>query len=305
MAFEGSEMFEAEEEMHIPDLHRDLQRKYRNVGGKVEQIWRAFTIKQREEAMREVVGGGHVLKTKDDPSLDGLKDATPDWNLEDITSTADFFLHRLKFRVEADLHRQIFEGVNRNPGDREVIRAAAQRRAHLQADQWAVFINLGKDYGRWIKANGAEGRRSAESMDERYGLILPAHEAELLILRQTTTLRFYNDLVEEILDLGSASRVKATTSKKLPNKTSTASALANLTIKPKSLKVSICEIIAQAIEQKAASEDYLELLRSEPLILNHAVNMAYSSRPELVPDERGRILPLLSDIYLSSASSKS
>lgn len=41
----SSEMLEAEGDMNIPQLHRDLQRKYRNVGSKVEVIWREFTPK--------------------------------------------------------------------------------------------------------------------------------------------------------------------------------------------------------------------------------------------------------------------
>lgn len=63
--------------------------------------------------MRASVGDGKVLKTARDPGtgmLTGAKDFCPDWNLEDITSSPDFFLDRLKFRVEADLQTQHFEG---------------------------------------------------------------------------------------------------------------------------------------------------------------------------------------------------
>jgi len=107
---ERSEAFETDGEISIPQQWRDLVRKYRNVGTKVEQVWRAFTPKQREEAMREAVGDGKVLENSRDPGLGRLRDFLPDWNLEDITSTPDFFLERLKFRVENNLQTQIFEG---------------------------------------------------------------------------------------------------------------------------------------------------------------------------------------------------
>lgn len=77
--------------------------------------------------------------------------------------------------------------------------------------------------------------------------------------------------------------------------------MAKLTLAPKPLKESIPDILAQAAEQKLASETYLDLLRSEAVVLNHAVNMSNHSRPELVPDERGRILPMITDRYISFA----
>lgn len=286
--------------MNIPQLQQDLRRKYRNVGGKVQEIWRSFTPKQREEAMREAVGDGEVLKNSRDPGLGGLKGFLPDWNLEDITSTPDFFLDRLKFRVETDLHHQIFEGVHGGSGDHKTIHAAAQRMRVPANGEFASFVDLGKDYGRWTKPNGSAGRRAFEDMAARTGLLLPGNEAPLLISRQQTTFIFYNHLIEEILDLGSESRVKQISSiRRVPE--GPANALANLTLAPKPLKASIAEVIAQAMDQKVASEDILELLRSEPVVLNYAVNMTNSSRPELVPDERGRILPMFTDKYLSIA----
>lgn len=136
-------------------------------------------------------------------------------------------------------------------------------------------------------------------MAARFGVIIPANEAELIIQRQIRTLLHYNHLIEEILELGSENR--ATKESIVRGEKDLSGALANLAIEPKPLKASISDIIAQADEQKAASEDYLELLRLEPVVLNSAVNKTYSSRPELVPDDRGRILPLLADKYISSA----
>jgi len=285
--------------MNILELQRDLQRKYKNVGSKVEAIWRQFTPKQRETAMRETVGDGKVLRNSRDPGLGRLNEIIPEWNLEDITSSAEFFLERLKFRVEADLQLQHFEGVNGGPGDQEVIQAAARRLNPQRKELWGVFVRLDQTYGQWVKPNGADGLRRTEDFAARWKLILPSHEALPLIERQKNTFLYYNHLIEEILDMGSQSRAKKAVSKK-PSKDA-ASALANLTIAPKPLKASISEVIAQAIEQKVAAEDYLHLLRREPLVLNQAVNRKYHSRPELVPDDRGRIMPLFTDKHISTA----
>lgn len=169
----SSDMFEPEGEMNIPELQQDLRRKYRNVGSKVREIWRNFTPKQREKAMREAVGDGKVLRNSHDPGLAGLKRFLPDWNLEDITSTPDFFLDRLKFRVDTDLHHQHFEGVNGGPGDREIIHASAQTIKVSRDGAYAVFLDLGPEYGKWLKPNGAEGRRSLSEMAALSGLFVP------------------------------------------------------------------------------------------------------------------------------------
>ncbi|KJX94815.1 hypothetical protein TI39_contig4158g00001 [Zymoseptoria brevis] len=296
-----SDMFEPEGDMNIPELHQDLCRKYRNVGGKVQDIWRNFTPKQREKAMREAVGDGKVLKHSRDPSLDGLNQILPDWNLRNITSSPEFFLDRLKFRVETELRVQLSDGVNDGPGDREIIRPAAANTDLARPGQFVDFHLLDKTYGRLMQANGAEGVRTIEgTLAYRWGLVVPANEGLLIKARQTNTFIFYNHLIEEILELESESKPKTTSSAKREAK-DPANAMAKLALDPKPLKASIPEVIAQAIEQKVASEVYLELLRSEPVVLDHAVNMRNSSRPELVPDDRGRILPMFTDKYLSIA----
>ncbi|KAK5733716.1 hypothetical protein LTS12_026871 [Elasticomyces elasticus] len=224
--------------------------------------------------MRETVGDGKVLKNSQDPGVGMLR--------------------------ETDLHKQQLEGVNGGPSDREIIRAAARRQAPDRVSKWAFFTDLGKDYGQWIEPNGAEGRRSTEEMAASFPLVVvPEHEAMCLITRQTATLVYYNDLIEEILDLGTESRARNIVGRKATK--DTVGAMAKLTVVPKPVKISISDVIAQADEQRVASEDYLDLLRSEPVVLNQAVNMINSSRPELVPDDRGRILPLFGDRYISIA----
>ncbi|KAK5704608.1 hypothetical protein LTR17_021738 [Elasticomyces elasticus] len=137
-------------------------------------------------------------------------------------------------------------------------------------------------------------------MAERLPLgVIPSNEAVLLVNRQTTTFICYSHSIEEILELESEGRAKKTQGKQAMKET--ANAMATLTIVPKPLKISISDIMVQAMEQKVASEDDLVLLRCEPVVLNQAVNMTNCTRPELVPDDRGRVLPLLADKYLGVA----
>ena len=105
-----------------------------------------------------------------------------------------------------------------------------------------------------------------------------------MLLRQETLFIFLNHIVEEILDLGSETRIRNAPEKKANEALVTA--ISNLSIQPKPLKSSLPEVRAQANESKAALEDYLLLLRAEPTVLNQAVNAAYWNRPELVPDDQ-------------------
>ncbi|KAI7541962.1 hypothetical protein KC331_g8253 [Hortaea werneckii] len=107
METESSEMLGMEGDMNIPELHN--------------------AISNREKAMRETVGDGKALRNSRDPGLGGLNGFLSDWNLEEMTSTPNFFLDRLKFRVENDLHRQLFEVPNWTPGDRQLALTSAMR----------------------------------------------------------------------------------------------------------------------------------------------------------------------------------
>ena len=79
-------------------------------------------------------------------------------------------------------------------------------------------------------------------------------------------------------------------------------ALEKLTIQDRQpAEDSLSDLIANALEQKATHDEYFSLLCTEPVVLAHAVNLWFFSRPELVPDEQGRRLPALTDRYISGA----
>jgi hypothetical protein len=208
------------------------------------------------------------------------------------------FILLARILVKNGILRSHTSGANGGPGDQEVVRAAALRQP--RRNQIALFVD-DAEYPKWIESGGGPQETLANIARMCGGLALPSHIAVPLIHRQSSTFIFYNHLIEELLDLGSQSRAKDTQkNKKTPQKETTI-AMANLSVQPRPLKVAISDVIAQAVEHRTAAEDYLQLLRSEPILMDAAIRMSYISRPELVPDDRGRILPLITDRYISSA----
>lgn len=282
--------------LDVQELYHDLGRKHRNVGTKVEVIWRSFTPKQREEAMRESTGDGRVLMHSRDRRLDGLNQFIPEYNLQDMASAPEHFLNIFRFRASTPLSRQLYEGANEMPGDREMMEKTGMRYPSVSPEEHIVFLE-GESYGTIVR------RRPVESgpvpPESALYFIIPSALGELISVRQQYIFQFLNHIVEEILDLGSETR-KTTAPEKHENEALT-TAVANLNVQPRPLKSSLPEVRAQASGTKAALEDYLHLLRTEPVVLNQAVNTAYYTRAELVADDRGRILPAFTDRYLSAA----
>jgi hypothetical protein len=284
---------------NVQGLQRDLARKHRNVGSKVVAIWRNFTPKQREKAMRESIGDGMALKHSRDRSLGVLCEYIPEYNLRDMTSKPEHFLNIFEFRASKPLFNQLYEGANGLPGDRELMEKTGLRYAEASDEERTIFLE-GDSYGHSIQPTARGGGRLPPPPFERANLVMiPRPIGELIVLRQQYLLQFLNHIVEEILDLGSQTRTK-----KAPEKNpqeALATAFTNLNVQPKPLKSSLPEVLMQAMESKAALEDYLHLLRAEPVVLNQAVSTAYWGRAELVPDDRGRILPVITDRHLSAA----
>lgn len=247
MSWEQSAEFEAEEDVDIQELHKDLGRKYRNIGSKVDKIWRAFTPKQRETCLRESTGDGQVLRHSRDPGVRGTREFIPEYNLKDMTSSADHFMTIFKFRATEVLQNQLFQGVNGMPGDREVVQRVTMPDAHLYSDQKMLFLP-GQHYGKCFESTGVEGRRVLSDIGPRLGVwVLPRAEGEMVIMRQQNLFILLNHLVEEILDLDSETRIKKAPLEKKANK-ALEKAVSDLSIAPRPLKASFSDVLAQAID---------------------------------------------------------
>ncbi|KAI0475396.1 hypothetical protein GGR56DRAFT_511374 [Xylariaceae sp. FL0804] len=104
---------------------------------------------------------------------------------------------------------------------------------------------------------------------------------------------------DDILDVDSRTR----TQQPRPHKsldTATA-AMAKLEIETPPQKLELTDLISIAREQKATLDDNLHMLCTEPVVLAHVVNECFFSRPELVADEGGCILPAYTDKHTSAA----
>jgi hypothetical protein len=196
------------------------------------------------------------------------------------------------------LYDQVYVGVHEGPGDREIIEKNGLCQRNFSENERTCFIP-NENYGaHLVPGSGAPDGRIPMS-DAMELCLIPSALGQPILERQENLFQFLSHLIEEILDLDSETRQKQAPRRNVDKALATAAS--QLTIQPKPLKSSLPEVRTQAIESKTALEDYLFLLRTEPVVLNQAVNAAYWSRAELVPDDRGRILPVMTDRYLSAA----
>ena len=166
----------------VKGLHRDLARKFRLHGSRVEKIWRSLTQEQRKKAMRDGARDGIVLKDPLDTSMGNVCEIIPEWNLRDITSpTSDFLLEILKHRANTPLQDQYCSGIN--GGFRDHVRIVDTMRktglrladASRYEDCFTVFFNEDK-YDKSIEC--APGKK-----DEVLAALMPAVQAQLIAPR--------------------------------------------------------------------------------------------------------------------------
>jgi hypothetical protein len=286
----------------LKQLQRDLSRKYQVHGTRVEEIWRSWGPTKRAEALRAGAANGEVLRHSSDTSMGNVHLIIPEINLQQLAGPdPDFFLSRLRHRATHTIHQQYLEGPDGWPGDGQVIRSNMLQGLRHSKRYPLELTRLMDDaeYGESFKVRDAATYQKTLS-DLSYainaGAIAPRATAELVMQRQLYALQSFNILVEDILELGSTSRDNTAPKKKARKGAPKAQAAP---AKPE--KLSVSELLLRAQDQKAAAEDYLTLCRTEPAFLAPIVNMWFMSRPELLPDEKGRRLPLYTDKYKSVA----
>ncbi|KAE8376046.1 hypothetical protein BDV26DRAFT_266480 [Aspergillus bertholletiae] len=289
----------------VKELQRDLARKYRLHGPKIEGIWHSLGKAQRERILRAGAAEGQMLKSPIDRSLGDVYKVIPDWNLRDITDPdSNYLLDCLKYRATKPLCEQYLEGVNGSPGDAAVILKSMQVHGLKHVEQFRYGLTLFMDeaqYGQSFTASDREKYKETMAMMKAgvdAGLIVPQSTGELILERQSILLSAMNVVIQDILEAGSTAGTKAHSKK---SDKAAREAMSKLAIDQKPEKLSLEELAALSLDQKSALEDYVLLCRTEPEFLAHAVNAWFFSRPELVPDERGRRLPLVTDKYINIA----
>ncbi|OJJ51136.1 hypothetical protein ASPZODRAFT_11979 [Penicilliopsis zonata CBS 506.65] len=286
----------------LKELHRDLVRKYSRHGAKVEELWRSFGQGARVKAMKAGAANGEVLKNPTDRSMGNVYKMLPEWNLRDVTEPeSDYLLDMLKHRATKTLVEQYQQG------DAEFIFNSIRDNGLRHADEsklkycFALFMDE-QSYGRCMQVT--DPARYQQTMSDlafavNARVCVPQTTGELIMQRQIYLLQSLNIIIEDILDMGSTTRASNTRSKK-PEDVARA-ALEKLSIVPKPEKFSLAQVIASAQDQKSALQDDFDLCCTEPAFLEHVVNLWFFSRPELLQDEKGRILPLHTDKYISTA----
>ena len=288
----------------VQELHGDLKRKYLKHANRIETMWPTFNKAQRELCIKAGAKDGAVLAHPLDESLGSVCEFIPEWNLRDLTKPgSDFLLDHLKHRTTKSLSEQYCIGVADGPGDREVIEGMMRTRGlrHVQSfpNCYTLFMD-GGEYGHSFEILKEHDQIMAGFASAiRAGLVIPQATGELVLQRQTYLLQGLKMVIDDILEEGSKSRSR----KDLPEKpdTAAAAALAKMSIRSAPpTKFELTDLVVSARDQRISLEEYLRLLSVEPVVLTHVVNCWFFARPELVADEKGRILHVHTDKHVSA-----
>jgi hypothetical protein len=291
----------------IKELHRDLANKYRQHGPRIEEMWRSLSQDQRKKIMQAGSRDGAVLKHAEDTSLEDVYKFIPEWNFRDITApSSDFFLDMLKHRATVPLKDQYAAGFNGRPGDHAHIVDMMQRK-NLRLNDAAQYKNgytlfLTEDgYGESVKILAEKREEVLANMKPaiQAQIIVPQATGELILMRQINLLQLLNLIIEDILNTASTTRTKTKRPKK-PADEATA-ALSKLSVHSPPKKVELSDLVDMAQDQVSSREDLISLISTESTVLAHEVNFCFFSRPELVADEKGRMLPVYTDRYISGS----
>ncbi|KAH9229407.1 hypothetical protein K456DRAFT_40284 [Colletotrichum gloeosporioides 23] len=134
----------------------------------------------------------------------------------------------------------------------------------------------------------------------RADVCVPQSVGERILLRQLYMLQCLNTVVEDVLEIDSRTRNQSQRPKKSSDDP-TLSNLAKLSVQDVPIKVAMPDIAADARDRSATLLERAKMLSAEPVVLAHATNMAFFSRTGLVPDEKGRSLPVHTDKHISGA----
>ncbi|KAH6847221.1 hypothetical protein B0I37DRAFT_445508 [Chaetomium sp. MPI-CAGE-AT-0009] len=253
---------------YLKELHADLRRKYEKHEAAIDAFWRSFDAKQRAKCLKAGAAEGVVLKHPTDGSLGNVYKFILECNLRDVAESGPDFL--------LDLTK------------------------HRATTCFTVFFDENQ-YGQSLRMRGTVNELPAPLLPAiRAGLCVPQSRGELILQRQLYLTQCLVILIDDILDEGSQTRANNGKPKKSDKAAS--AALAKLAIQDRlPAEVPLSDLIASALEQKDTLDEYFSLLCTEPVLLAHAVNHWFFTRPELIADEQGRRLPAHSDRYISGA----
>ncbi|KAJ4009514.1 hypothetical protein NW766_008631 [Fusarium irregulare] len=288
----------------LEELHGDLKRKWKAHRAKVESAWRSFNKPQRAECMKIGAFEGEVLKHSRDASLGKVCMFIPEWNLKDITDPeSNLFLDILKHRATTSLYEQYRSGHNGTAGDLDLIDKTARIRnmPHIGDFKNCFTIFCEGKYGFSLRVTDSQrGKEFLSGLESafRQRYIIPESLGQLIVQRQLLLLQILNLTIDIVLHQRSETRDRSQLVKR-PKPATTP--LPSSMSKQVTVKLNPQDLSAIASDQKSSLQEYLSLLRTEPDVLCSSVNMEFFSRPELLPDEKGRSLSVHTDRYIGPA----
>ncbi|KAK0750280.1 hypothetical protein B0T18DRAFT_389729 [Schizothecium vesticola] len=279
----------------IRKIQSELASKWTRHAAEIHKYWRSFDPKKRVECINAVATDeagavqSIVLKHPLDRSVGNLYKIIPEYNLVDLSSGPSFLLDMLKHRATHSPEDQYAAGVNGQLGDKDFIVEMMKKRnlppEETSKDCHTFFLD-GSAYGETVEITDLDKAKVLPEMDRviQLGFCIPHSVGELVLKRQMYLLSALHVLVVKILEEGSTRRAESKSVKGADK-----------------IKLSLPSLRATARDQKDSLAEHLELLTTEPAVLAHSVNDCYFSRPELIPDEKGRVLPAVTDKYISGA----
>lgn len=306
----------------LKEAHKDLSRKYRRHAAAIETAWQSFNQAQRVQCVKAGAADGVVLKNPTDGSLGNVYKILPEWNLRDITEPgSDYLLDLLKYRATTSLFNTYRAGPDGafKGGDRGVIEESMAKRnlRHVNPFEDCYTLFMGSDIPPYDREDHEEYGRSyhipkqhKEALEGfrpaiQAGLCLPQSTGDFILQRQLCLHQSLAIIIDDILEMGSKTRAAKEGQKKRQaphGKEAASTALEKLSLQATDVQpATTSDILAAAEERRDAHQEYTNLLATEPIVLAHAINIFFFTRPEIVPDEKGRQLSAFGDKFISPA----
>uniref|UniRef100_A0A093VBE3 Uncharacterized protein n=1 Tax=Talaromyces marneffei PM1 TaxID=1077442 RepID=A0A093VBE3_TALMA len=288
---------------YLKSIHADLQRRWEVHCERVEDLWRNFTLSQREAIFLAGVKTDKVLKDPNDQSIFRLYALIPEMNIRDIKGLPDYFLDHFEFRAATSLTQQYRIGLEGAKGDHQVIMesvAINKVDGNRDFENELTFFMDEDRYGDRYKAKTQEDHQHVLydlQSAVKAGLVVPRGIGELILERQSYILKHLCILVDDILKLGAI--IDETGKEYILPREAARMAFSTYPDDVDPQPICVLDLVTAAFDRKTSFEAYWNLCHANPAFLANAVNLWYSTRPDLVPDEKGRRMPLASDEYVS------
>ncbi|KAG2414394.1 hypothetical protein HFD88_003585 [Aspergillus terreus] len=292
----------------VKELHSDLVRKYHLHHTKIKEIWHSLDEEKRFWVAKHCCDGIglELMETPDKPlpTTRFWRLHVPEWNRRDLTQPdSNHLLELMEHRATTSLCEQYHNGMNGSPGDGAFMFTQLEHFAPevMLCPLPYVVVEFGNEdtYGNCLtyvdqEAFDAAWPQLAPRLEARECVIEVA--AKHILIRQGVLLDCLNNAADWVLRVGSFER-QAPPSQRLDE--TMQMSLSSMCLDSKPDKLSLEELHACVLEQKANLQDYLNTCQTEPEFFYFMATMWHHSAPELVPDNRGRSIALYTDKYIS------